>query len=84
MTAIRPFLRDQEESPQAARRVALRIAKNVVLAATHPSLGRPGRCSNTRELVISGTPYIVAYRTRGNLLEVLAVLHAAMNWPDEL
>jgi len=35
-------------------------------------------------LVVSGTPYIVPYRVRGEVLEVLRVLHGAMRWPDVL
>jgi toxin ParE1/3/4 len=43
-------------------------------------MGRKGRVPGTRELII--TPYIVAYRTRGTALEVVAIIHAARHWPD--
>jgi hypothetical protein len=33
--------------------------------------------AGTRELVISGTPFIVAYRIEKNEVRILAVLHAA-------
>lgn len=46
-------------------------------------MGRPGRVGGTREWVIQGTPYIMAYRVREDRLEVLRVLHTAMEWPDE-
>jgi toxin ParE1/3/4 len=36
---------------------------------------------DTRELVIGRTPYIAPYRVRGEVLEVLLVLHRAMRWP---
>jgi toxin ParE1/3/4 len=44
-------------------------------------MGRPGRVSGTRELVIPGTPYIVPYRVRGGKLEILRILHATQRWP---
>ncbi|MCA1598486.1 MAG: type II toxin-antitoxin system RelE/ParE family toxin, partial [Chloroflexi bacterium] len=44
-------------------------------------LGRTGRVEGTRELVVSRTPYIVAYRVRDDEVIVLAVQHAARLWP---
>jgi toxin ParE1/3/4 len=44
-------------------------------------MGRPGRVISTRELVVSGTPYIVAYRVREGVVEILAVIHGAQQWP---
>ncbi len=49
---------------------------------TAPSLGRPGRISGTRELVIRGTPYVVPYRIKGPDIEILRVYHGARRWPD--
>jgi plasmid stabilization system protein ParE len=47
-------------------------------------MGRPGRIEGTRELVISRTPYIAAYRIVGNTVRILRVLHGAQQWPDEM
>ncbi len=47
-----------------------------------PSKGRPGRVEGTRELVVHGTPYIVAYVERKRYVEVLAVIHGARRWPE--
>jgi addiction module RelE/StbE family toxin len=47
-------------------------------------IGRPGRFSGTRELVVARTPYIVAYRLRGETIEILRVLHARQRWPERL
>jgi len=49
----------------------------------HPRLGRPGRLKGTRDLVVSGTPYIVPYRATPRTIEVLRVYHAARRWPSE-
>jgi len=41
-----------------------------------------GRVPGTRELVVTGTPYIVAYRVRDETVEILRVFHAARKWPE--
>ncbi len=38
----------------------------------------------TRELVVTGTPYIVPYRVKGQEVEVLRVYHGARHWPGRL
>ena len=45
-------------------------------------IGRPGRVADTRELIISGTPYIVPYRIKGEFVQIITVLHSAQRWPD--
>ena len=72
------------DNPAAADRVVQKIRATVNLLAEQPALGRPGRVPNTRELVISGTPYLVPYRVHGQVIEVLRVLHAARRWPTKL
>jgi toxin ParE1/3/4 len=44
-------------------------------------MGRPGRVTGTRELVISGTPFVVIYRLQEQSIEVLRLLHSAQQWP---
>ena len=71
------------DNPPAAARIVERIATSVDRLATHPASGRPGRVPGTRELVISGTPYIVPYRVRDETVEILRVFHAARKWPEK-
>lgn len=73
-----------ELDPQAALRTYDTIRQRVELLADHPHLGRPGRVPNTRELVISKTPYIVAYTVdlRTNAVIILRVLHGRRLWPE--
>ena len=47
----------------------------------YPRLGRPGRVDGTRELVVPGTQYIVAYEIDDEVIYILAVLHGAQRWP---
>lgn len=71
------------ESPAAADRMADKIEHSVEQLANYPAMGRAGRVVGTRELVISDTPYVVAYRVREEAVEVLCLFHAARRWPAE-
>ncbi len=82
LDAIAEYLR--EDNPSAAVRTLDAIAEGVSRLAVHPFRGRIGRAARTRELVILRTPYIVAYRVRGDSLEILAVIHGARRWPKRL
>jgi len=71
------------DNANAADRLLLRITRAVNLLSSHPHAGREGRVKNTRELVIPGTPYIVAYRIKSpSTIQVLAVLHGKRRWPE--
>ena len=73
------------DDPAAAIRTVLKIARNVGdLLAEHQGLGRPGRVAGTRELVVPGTPFLVAYRVRAAEVQILRVLHGARRWPEDL
>jgi toxin ParE1/3/4 len=71
-----------QDSPAAAARTVVAIENAVEGLKRFPALGRPGRVSGTRELVVSGTPYIVPYRVRGDTIELLHVFHASRRWPS--
>ena len=47
-------------------------------------IGRPGRVEGTRELVVAGTPYIVPYRVKAEIVQIITVLHSAQRWPDRI
>jgi len=65
------------DNPVAAARTVAAIVNAVEDLKQFPALGRPGRVSGTRELVVLGTPYIVPYRVRGNVVQLIRVFHAA-------
>jgi len=73
-----------EDNPVAAADVVSRLQLAVERLAYFPLLGRVGRISGTRELIVPGTPYIVAYRVRDEAVEILRVLHTARKWPTRL
>ena len=72
-----------QDNPQAANRTGRKITSAIAGLAENPAIGRPGRVTGTRELLVAGTSYIVPYRVRGNTVQVLRVLHAARRWPED-
>ena len=72
------------DKPEAAVGVIEKIAKAVEALPAYPNLGRDGRVKGTKELVVVGTPFIVAYRIKNNRIEIVAVIHAARRWPGSL
>ena len=70
------------EDPAAARLVVKRVLDAVAMLEEQPGLGRPGRVPSTRELVVAKTRYIVPYRVRGKVVELLRVFHTSRRLPD--
>jgi toxin ParE1/3/4 len=71
-----------KDSPSAAEHVITSIVDSIERLRKYPAMGRPGRVIGTRELVISGTPYIIPYRVRGDMVEILRVFHGTRKWPN--
>jgi toxin ParE1/3/4 len=80
LTQIADYLEDHAGSSVACR-IALSIYERVEALAQFPEQGRTGRRSGTRELVLSGLPYLAVYRLRGDAIEILRILHGAQIWP---
>jgi toxin ParE1/3/4 len=74
----------EKDSEQGAAAIAKRIVEAVDLLRSHPEIGRPGRVVGTRELVVSGTTYVIPYRIRRERLELIAVFHGRQKWPAKL
>jgi addiction module RelE/StbE family toxin len=72
------------DNPRAAAEVVIRILDQVDALGEHPHLGRPGRFTGTRELVVNATPFIAVYRVSEQQVDVLAVFHGARRWPGAL
>ena len=69
-------------SEDVAERIVRRIISRVEQLANFPLSGRKGRVLNTRELVISNTPFIVAYTLGKDSIVILAIYHGAQRWPE--
>jgi toxin ParE1/3/4 len=72
-----------EENPNAARTLLSEIKERAILLQDNPLIGRMGRIDGTRELVMTGTRYILPYRIKEHQIQILAVLHGARQWPDD-
>jgi len=70
------------DSPNRAARFGQEIRDKVGRLARHAELGRPGRISGVRELVVHPN-YIVFYRVKREVgvVEILRVKHAAQRMP---
>jgi len=82
LVAIKEYI--EKDSEGNAARIAARILDAIEILRTQPQMGRPGRLAGTRELVVSGTPYIVPYRVKQERLELLAVFDGRRQWPRRL
>lgn len=91
-SSIRAYI--AADDPAAAQRVGKRLNAVINGLVKLPSLGKPGRVPNTRELVtpkIGKTVYVVVYRVRADRVEILRVLPGMRdlnqileeNFPDE-
>jgi addiction module RelE/StbE family toxin len=65
------------DNPKAADGVVQRIEDSVGRLLIMPMSGRPGVRKGTRLLAIPRAPYIVVHRTRGDTVDIIAVLHTA-------
>jgi toxin ParE1/3/4 len=74
----------EADSPQAAITMDGRIREQIEMLTRFPESGRPGRVEGTRELVVTRTPYIAAYRITGKKVRILRILHGARQWPGDI
>jgi toxin ParE1/3/4 len=82
LAAARAYI--AQDNPPAADRQIERVPAAVDSLLLFPEIGRPGRRAGMRELVINRTPFIAAYRVRGDVIEVLRLIHGRQRWPDTL
>jgi toxin ParE1/3/4 len=79
---IRTYIADHD--PQSASKIAQRIDQAISHLAVMPNMGRPGRLFGTRELAISGTPFLAVYRVQNHRIEILRILHGRQPFPEAL
>ncbi len=69
------------DDPVAAWRVHDEIYDRADVLDEQPKIGRPGLVHGTREFVLSGTPFILIYRS--DPVVIVRVLHGAQQWPPD-
>ena len=82
MADIHAFIADQ--NPGAALKVVRLLRAQAEGLTAHPQMGRLGRIDGTRELVVSGSAFIIAYRATEATVDILAIRHGARQWPGQL
>ncbi|MFZ0395816.1 MAG: type II toxin-antitoxin system RelE/ParE family toxin [Terracidiphilus sp.] len=73
-----------KDSPEAAARVAAAVVEAALRLEEYPLMGRVGRIEGTRELVVSGLPYILPYRIVDEVIQIASVIHTSRKWPEKL
>ncbi len=69
------------DNPSAAQKEVEKILDSVSGLSENPGVGRIGRVPKTWELVVPKSPYIAAYKVKGDCVEILRVFHGARKWP---
>ncbi len=80
LVSLRRYI--EKDKPGAARDMVLKITDAVTNLQDQLHIGRPGRVPYTREFVVPGTPYIIPYRVKRDIVEVLRVIHGTIEWPE--
>jgi toxin ParE1/3/4 len=65
-----------------AHRVADAIFETAASLQDMPNRGRKGRKPNTREMLISGFPFVIIYRVGRDAVEIARILHTSQQWPQ--
>ena len=72
-----------EQNQEAAVRLYTLARERTTLLTRFPDLGRPGRVFGTRELVLERYPYIIPYRVKNNVVEILRLFHTSREQPSQ-
>jgi toxin ParE1/3/4 len=73
-----------QENFAAAIHIAEKIIDLTELLAVHPSAGRRGRITGTREMVVANSPFILVYGVDSveEIVWIYAVYHGRRRWPS--
>ncbi len=68
------------DNPAAAQEVLAELRKTANSLRDFPMLGRGGRNSGTREIVLGRYPYIIVYRLVARKVRILTVVHQSQQY----
>nr|WED68580.1 type II toxin-antitoxin system RelE/ParE family toxin [Pectobacterium colocasium] len=77
------YLYIAQDNPQAASQFVDEVQRLTELLPQQPAMGRSGRVPGTRELVLTHYPYIIPYRVKDNMLQILRVFHTHRRLPSK-
>jgi toxin ParE1/3/4 len=69
-----------QQHPQLAQPTVRRLYAEIRELSRFPSRGRPGREPGTRELVLTGLPYVIVFRSTDQVVEILRMHHGSQDW----
>lgn len=72
-----------KENPTAAKMVAEKVKKALLLLIEQPHIGHPTDDEDVLEWHIPGLPYTLPYRIVNNEIQILRVFHEAQNRPNK-
>lgn len=71
-----------KDNPSAATEVILTILEKIeTIIVNNPGIGRKGRLLGTREFVFNDLPYVIPYRVKDGVLEILRIIHTSRKFP---
>lgn len=70
-----------KDNQSAADSVIHRIIGSIENLAAFPGIGKQGRVSHTKELVIATTPLIIIYQIKSNTVYIVRIIHSSRKWP---
>lgn len=70
-----------QEDAEVAAKIYAYIREQTTRLEKFPELGRSGRVFGTRELVLNHYPYLVPYRVKGEVAEILRIFHTRRKPP---
>ena len=68
-----------ERNPRAAASMDAKVEQSVRLLGDFPEIGRPTNVADTRELSVTGTPYIVVHRLTSATVQILRLYHSSQD-----
>jgi addiction module RelE/StbE family toxin len=71
------------DNPTAADPIERGLHEAADSLSTFPHKGRIGRWEGTRELVLTGSPYLIVYQLRSDAIYIVRVVHGHQLWPPE-
>lgn len=68
-------------NPTSRKRLIDRIEAVATYLLQFPHMGKLGLASGTREFVLSGTPYILVFRLKDDVIQILSIRDGRMQLP---
>jgi toxin ParE1/3/4 len=70
-----------ERNPAAALEALIAVRSATLRLKAFAQSGRIGRRTGTRELVVTGTPFVLIYKVEHSTVKILRLVHGAQQWP---